>query len=82
MAVVAQQAAANLERALIEAAADLEGHGLLLPRERALTRRDPVNLLLGDDPRGERLQVNLPEVHDRWRQGSDRMDNAERRNPG
>jgi hypothetical protein len=37
---------------------------------------------LGDDPRGERLQVNLPEVHDRWRQGSDRMDNAERRNPG
>ena len=82
MAGVAQQTTANLERALIEAAANLEGHGFLLPRERALTRRDPVNFLLGDDPRGERLQKNLPEVHDRWRQVRDRMGIAERRNPG
>lgn len=61
--MVAKQPTADLKAALIEEAADLQGHGLFLPTERALMRRDPVDLLLGDDPRGKRLQVNLPEVH-------------------
>jgi len=78
--MVAKKAAANLENPLVEQSTDLERHGLFLAAEADLMSGDPVDLPLGDNAGGERLQINLPEVHDRWRWGGDRMGKVGQRN--
>jgi hypothetical protein len=59
-----KESATNLKTPIIKAAANFQGHGCLLAAETTLVLRDPVNLFLRDDSGGQRLQKDLPEMHE------------------
>ncbi len=58
----ADQAAADLNHALIEQAPEAQRRGLFIAVEAGLLQGEPVDFLLGDDPGRHRFQENLPQV--------------------